>query len=226
MLLFISVCSGTAIPPDINNDLQHRYPGKEKLQHYLQDSQFQYEQIQIEEFSLLRNVLIWLAQHLIDLFSFEGSGHIFSGIVITGFILSILYIILQMVLLEKPTIFLKNRTIRRKQPGENAIRDTDEDINVLIIEARKMSDYRRVIYLIFLKILNQLQQKNIIQIGQAKTNRDYLSELTRHRLAEKFREVITVHECIRYGNYLAEDKTMLELISLMDQFFRDLKGEK
>jgi hypothetical protein len=215
-----------AVRPEIQNALQNRYPGKERLQHYIQESQFQYEQIQIEEFSLVKNILNWIGQRMVDLFSFEGSGHLFSGIMLAGFIFIVLYIILHMVLPEKPVVFFKNRYIDRKHAAEAMLADSFKDIDARIRNARSARDYPQAVYLIFLKILYLMHNKDLIQTGHEKTNRDYLMEVTGQQLKNRFREVIAIHESVRYGNYIRDDTTMLNLISLMDRFVRDLRGEQ
>jgi hypothetical protein len=222
ILFILLILPSPADEKETDTQITNRYPDKERLQHYLQDSEFQYEQVIIEEISLIRAIIYWLQRKIFELISFDGSGGIFSIIMISGLILIILYIILNMVLPENPGLFLKNRYFRRKKTWQESIENSGEDIDAVITEARRKGDYQRVIYLLFLKILNQLHKKGIIQFRPEKTNRDYIIEVGDHLFMERFRGAAIIHESVRYGNLLPDEKTMLGFVNHYDQFSREI----
>lgn len=220
--VIISLATGWAGEEPVNKDRTVRYPDKERLEHYRLDRQFQYKEVNIQEISLFRSLLYWVEQKLIDLFSFEGSGTVYSYIILTGFILIVLYIILKMILPESPGLFLRNRYIRRQKLIREENAQKGSDLTAMIADARIKRNYQLVIYILFVNILQQLHRSNIIRFRPDKTNRDYLKEVIGHKISEKFKEVVLIHEWVRYGNLTSDEKTMLGYINRIDAFYREL----
>jgi hypothetical protein len=103
----------------------------------------------------------------------------------------------------------QNNIIRRKQRfnPEDKEREISEenifDINYQqeIEKAIDSANYRLAIRLLFLRLLKNLSQKNIIQYKQERTNFDYLSQLSSGRYYKDFFRLTRNYEYAWYGKF-------------------------
>ena len=110
--------------------------------------------------------------------------------------------------------------------GENL--DNIRDINPeeLIKKALSIKEYRIAIRILYLKILRNLSDKNIINWKPEKTNREYLYEIKSNSIKEHFEKVIKIFEYIWYGNMIYNDKMLLEFINTFEKFDNMIKTGK
>lgn len=78
---------------------------------------------------------------------------------------------------------------------------TEQDYNKLAQKAEEAQDYRLAYRYLFLNLLQQLNQKSIIEWNKNKTNFDYFQEISVGPIKNLFKELSNIFNVIWYGNY-------------------------
>ncbi len=105
-------------------------------------------------------------------------------------------------------LFQNNIINRRESPaGAKTDEETDNE-NIFNIDYQKeidsainLANYRLAIRLMFLRLLKDLSQKNVIQYKQERTNFDYLSQLSSSRYYSDFFRLTRNYEYAWYGKF-------------------------
>ena len=90
----------------------------------------------------------------------------------------------------------QNREIELEEIKENL---HETDLQRLIKQATSSGDYQYAISLYYLEVLKRLSEKNLIVWRKAKTNAEYLRELSILDIAPPFRKLTHIFESIFYG---------------------------
>jgi len=125
---------------------------------------------------------------------------------------------------------IQNNIIRRKRGivGENAdAAATEENIFEInyqreIERAVDSSNYRVAIRLMFLRLLRDLSQKNIIQYKHEKTNLDYLSQMSKGAYYNDFFRLARDYEYTWYGKFDVSPEAFKIIKSDFENFDRKL----
>lgn len=113
---------------------------------------------------------------------------------------------------------------KKKQDGEViSFEELEEnleevDFSTLIESAIKNKSYRVAVRLLFLKNLQSLSKRELIEWEIDKTNNDYKYELSATKLSSQFEEIVYLFEHIWYGNFELSEGEFQEAI----QKFRTL----
>lgn len=76
----------------------------------------------------------------------------------------------------------------------------ETDLERFLREALAASNWPLAVRLYFLQTIKLLSEKDAINWSKEKTNRDYLREMSQHRMSAAFRELTREYERIWYGN--------------------------
>jgi hypothetical protein len=124
---------------------------------------------------------------------------IFVWIIVIAFIVVIIYFIVRNFSFEKK---LRKEMFQANDPTANVEEIDDLDINYLLQQAIKEGNLRMTIRLYYLRLLQSLQQKEVIVWKKDKTNNDYLTELfSKNFHFEEVRKLTLAYEQIWYGEY-------------------------
>lgn len=78
-----------------------------------------------------------------------------------------------------------------------------QDITILIEEALADRNYRLAIRYSFLRVLQQMSDKGLIEYEFSKTDTDYLSELSQPVHQQQFQRLSKIYDYVWYGNFEA-----------------------
>ncbi|GAA0872259.1 hypothetical protein GCM10009117_14060 [Gangjinia marincola] len=139
---------------------------------------------------------------------------LFDGVELNGFwsliVRSLPYILIAGLLALIVYLFI------RFNPGEAIKRDqelpqvflSDDDkiiqsrnIDDLIAQALKQKNYRLAVRYYYLRMLQQLKEKELIQYEAQKTNADYAVELAQSTIYPSFRDLTKIYDYTWYGNF-------------------------
>lgn len=103
---------------------------------------------------------------------------------------------------------LQNQGMFKKMPVVAPIKEVAEeedemlqkDYDKLVHQACKLADYRMAVRYLFLKTLQQLKDKNLINFARDKTNSRYAQELPQ-QWQNDFSKLILHYEYVWYGNF-------------------------
>ncbi len=92
-----------------------------------------------------------------------------------------------------------------------------------IDKAARQENYRLAVRLMFLRLLKNLSEKNIIQYNQDKTNLDYLLQLRPTRYYKDFFRITRNYEYSWYGQFEVNEQAYHIIRNDFDNFDRQLK---
>ncbi len=179
-----------------------------QLDKYKKDKDFNYL-VEKTEPTLLDRIIDWIKHQLYRFFSWlfgeQRAGSILAFII--GALPYIVGIILLFLILK---VFLNVRTETlisgsAKKTKINIIEEEDiiknKNIKELIDKALYNKNYRLAIRYWYLYTLQILEQKEIIQWEQQKTNHDYEREIANKTLQANFIEITYLYDFVWYGNF-------------------------
>lgn len=195
---------------------------------YRKKSDFQYKEqggVEKPNFDWLSQFLNRLEDLFEDLFGFDIPDVVFS------IIKWVLIIFIAGVVLYYLVRFLGvNVNWRKKKKQEDEVISFEEleenleevDFSELIETAIKNQSYRVAVRLFFLKNLQSLSKRELIEWEIDKTNNDYKYELAATKLSSQFEEIVYLFEHIWYGNFELSDSEFQEAIQKFRTFDKRL----
>lgn len=198
----------------------------EDLQVYLNDEDFEY----LTESTLGRDNNFWL-----NFFNLLKKGwEKFGGLV--GAIPWIVHLIFwAAVIFLVVIIFTKTRLNRiffsEKEINllEYKVSDADEiieDFDLAIKSEINKGNYRKALRLLFLKLINSLDDQNLISYSKEKTNTDYLCELPNNEIREEFRRLVNIYNNVWYGLFGIDKQEYHDFEKSFLKVFASLNVEK
>jgi hypothetical protein len=119
---------------------------------------------------------------------------------------------------------------KKAKPIDNEDQDEVETENIFAInyqkeidKAARQENYRLAVRLMFLRLLKNLSEKNIIQYNQGKTNLDYLLQLHPTRYYKDFFRITRNYEYSWYGQFEVNEQAYHIIRNDFDNFDRQLK---
>jgi len=139
-------------------------------------------------------------------------------------IIVVIFFIILLWFLFKNNIISRSKTISDKTVEEEESAENIFDINyqLEIEKAIKAENYRLAIRLMFLRLLKNLSQKNIIQYKQERTNFDYLSQLYTTSYYKEFFRLTRNYEYTWYGKFDVNTETFGIIKNEFENFDRKL----
>ncbi|MCC8146690.1 MAG: hypothetical protein LIO93_09715 [Bacteroidales bacterium] len=172
---------------------------QEKYNNFKSQKKFDYYQQFKEDDSrwlndLERKLYRWLKEH----FSPNLTKKQFDNVLLFG---AILFLVLLVVILYiyKPSLFY----LERKKKLDYRIEDEEiENLNLdkLISQALENEEYAKAVRWKYLKVLQALNEKELISFDPNKTVNEYVYEITRNDLRADFKELSRRFAYYRYGN--------------------------
>lgn len=121
----------------------------------------------------------------------------FFAILIIGFVL---YFVLKFLMSKEGNYFFSKKN-KKFNIADQDLQENIHEINFAqtIENFERKEDYRSAVRYHFLSVLKKLSDKKLIGWNPEKTNKDYLSELSKTHLKSNFQELIYIFDHIWYG---------------------------
>jgi len=215
--------TGKAIPTDSlktdNSYVQVRKSNK--LEDYKNNRDFKYDEEVQTSNNLWSKIWSWIFDKINKFFSNKGIIPWIRNII---FFLIFGFIIFKLFNMSFQTIFLK-----RRKNGDSLLdyETYDEDIlrldlDKIINEAINQKDYRKAIRYLYLKLLRVLNEREIIEWENNKTNRDYRDEIKNTKYANPFFHLTFVYEHIWYGDFAVNEAKFSTTEEEFDNLFKSI----
>ncbi|PIE49412.1 MAG: DUF4129 domain-containing protein [Flavobacteriales bacterium] len=115
----------------------------------------------------------------------------------------------------------KNKTEITISEDEKLIQTAD--LNELIKKVLAQNNYRLAIRYYYLKILQRLSKKKIIDWQGQKTNEDYLNEIPNAKLKSEFSKATYLYDFIWYGEFSIDNELYAKAEKQFDKTFNQIK---
>lgn len=115
-------------------------------------------------------------------------------------------------------------TTNQKSELDLVISNDKEDFDKRIEQAKKNGDSREVVRLSFLKIISELNNKDIIKYSEDKTNRDYFYEIKDDDIKSQFKKVSNIFDYTFYGEFEITDSHLTQVEPLFYNLLNSLDG--
>jgi len=211
-----------ATEADLN--LNVRLLPDDRIEEYKDDPEFNYENNQPESEDWIKKIKNWINQQMAVL----SSSKTYSTIIV------ILYyglMFIALILIIRGLIKADSRGLLfgKIKPQEIKMVEGEEDISELeldelIASAIDSNNYKLAIRYLYLKSLQQLSEKGLIDLRNNKTNFQYLSEIKNNQIANIFRNTTSRFEWIWYGNFPVDDIVMKTSMNEFNELFGLLKA--
>ena len=128
-------------------------------------------------------------------------------------------------LLYKYDVF--KQSAAQQNPPDIRLADDEEivkssNISDLINKSKQQSDYRMAIRYLFLNMLRQADQQELIKFTKNKTNDDYIVEIKDKALAQEFENLTYYYDFIWYGQYPVDQSFFDQLEEKFDHFLAQI----
>ena len=98
--------------------------------------------------------------------------------------------------------FIFSRPGKKKMSGSGSDElIMDDDLEQKIREAISQGHYRNATRLLYLKTLQELNEKGFIRLHAKLTNREYVSQMDKHKHGSEFRKLTRIYEFVWYGEF-------------------------
>ncbi len=190
----ITIDSSTIKVEHFNDDLSKRYIGDE----------FVYDKAEGEAENFLKRGLNWFFKGLESIFGIEINPNIAKILenIIYVILIGIAVYLLIRLLAGKDAVSLfrkKNTVVAPINISEEHIENIDLD--ELIRNALAQKDFRQTIRYMYLKALQELTVKNIIEYHFEKTNTDYYQEIVDTSIKQYYNQISYLYDNIWYGEF-------------------------
>ena len=195
---------------------------KDAIEKYKNDKEFNYQDVKQEE-GFFQRAWNWFTRILRRFFEWLFGVEKATG-ALEAFLSIVPYLILAVVLYFLLKFFLKvdSKSLELKQTEKATISLTEEeklikneDINKLIANAIANKNYRLATRYYYVSILQKLTKLDLIDWQQEKTNEDYIKEINKENIKDKFIKSTLLYDFVWYGNFEINE---LEFIKAQSEF--------
>lgn len=191
-----------AIDIDTDTRTVHHFSGT--LTEKYNGNDFNYHTTEGEAQNLLARGIFWILKGFHSVFGVEINSEfakIIETIIYFILIAGTIYFLIRLLIGKDAVSFF-----RKKNKLVAPINSTEEhidaiDLNALIINALAEKNYRLAIRYMYLKALQDLSIKNVINYHFEKTNTDYYREIVDVSLKQKFSRISYLYDYIWYGEF-------------------------
>ncbi|HWY98942.1 MAG TPA: DUF4129 domain-containing protein [Bacteroidia bacterium] len=223
LLLLLPCGSFAAVTHKSYGPTQVRKPDAERLQKFLTDKDFKYETDYRAKIGFWEALWKWLVRHL---FSPLIKGHaltIWNIIEYTFAIVTIFLVAWYFIKADRGGLF--SRGAKKLKVD---IEGGEEDINLMDFEklignAIENHQYRIAVRYLYLRLLKDLSDTNLINWKAEKTNRDYLDELRSTPFGTHFREVTLLFDYAWYGDVAVNENNFGQIKDIFSEFYIKLQ---
>ncbi len=169
----------------------------------------------------------WFFEKLGDIFGIDVDPGMYKTVEI---IIYIILIVIAIIIISK--LFLNSNTtsfFSKKSKDLAPISFVEEhieqiDLDLLINNALKQSDFRLAIRYMYLKVLKNLSLKNLISWHFDKTNIDYQNELSSQKIKNQFGTVSYLYDHIWYGEFGLDEEGFRKAKNEFDQLSKSINS--
>ncbi len=177
-----------------SNNFAEKYRGDE----------FDYTSVEGEAQNFISRALEWFFNKLGEIFGFKLSPEMYQIVELIVYIalgILVLYLVIRFMIGSST-----NAVFSRKSAVLNPLNISEEhienvDLDQLIQQALRQSDYRLAIRYMYLRLLKQLSRGQLIEWHFDKTNNDYYKEIEDPALRRDFKQVSYLYDHIWYGEF-------------------------
>jgi len=197
------------IKNDTTTIVQKKFNTK-SLNAYKTDKDFDYsESTTTQEPTFLERIFNWLSRQFLRFLEWFFGVKYAKGI-LANILMTLPYIIAALVLFLLIRFFINTQTksIISTAHNKNIIHFSDDEnllqtdnLNELIYNAIEAKNYRLAVRYLYLLMLKNLKDKELIKWELQKTNEDYIKELSEKSLKKAFENSTRFYDFIWYGNF-------------------------
>jgi len=203
-----------------------RRPGGDKIEKFKSGRDFQYETDYTHKLGLWDMITSWLGRFLFRRLFDKSTFTILEMLEYGIAIAAIIYLVYYFIKGDKRGLFSKGP----KKMSLDII-GMEEDINLmdfekLIADAVATKEYRVAIRYLYLKLLKDLSDNNLINWKTEKTNRDYINELRPSAYGSKFREVTLLFDYAWYGEASVNENIFGQVHNSFTDFYKQLQNKQ
>lgn len=181
--------------------LKTRTPSKEQIEHFTKQKAFNYEKEEMITSTWLQRVMNWIDEKLNDLFSNKPSAAFIRYIIIALLVITIVFTLMKV---RPQSLFFKNKKKKDAAFEIEELTLLHSDLDELARKEILNGNFCAAIRYLFLRLLKNLEEKEMIRLDIYKTNLDYKYELKDSELKKEFGKLITVYEFVWYGKFTIE----------------------
>ncbi len=94
------------------------------------------------------------------------------------------------------------------------------DFDEMIKKEYMNNNFRNTIRFLYLKLLNMMDQHEVISYSKDKTNRDYLNEIGSKEIQSKYQTAVNIYEYVWYGHFSIKQKDCDHFIQQFEHLFK------
>lgn len=137
-------------------------------------------------------------------------------------IIFLLFLLLTIVKTQLYTVFYSEKAVNTPDFKLPSMEDQNIDFDQTIRSYIDQKQYRQAIRWLYLKIFNQLKNKEYIRFSKEKTNVDYLRDLGNSDLKSGFLLVTNLYNRIWYGDVEITEDQFLRFEKVFHSFYRSI----
>lgn len=191
-----------------------------KIEEYRNDRDFQYEESAKKPTTFWERLSEWIFKILDYIFNDSKTTTIVRNIII---FLILAFVIIKLLGMKYQSLFFKNK----KQSGKIDFETYDEeiysmDLDKLILKAISENELNKAVRFLYLKLLKELTNNEIIIWQKNKTNREYRFEASKSKYGKSFSDLTYTYEYVWYGDFKIEQSSFQQIHQDFTQIFKQL----
>ncbi len=216
-----SITAQDSLVADKSSALIVRVPDTASIENFASDPDFQYQGVPENPDSFKDRFISQVIRFLNLIFGNPVGNFILRLFLYTTIAFLVLVLINQVIGGNLINVFNKKKS---NSSFSLAIREEEFqtlDLNALLNEAVKKSDYPTATRYLYLITLRMLDEHKLIIWGMEKTNIDYEREFSGHKGSTTFNSLTSYYEFVEYGDFEIDKAGYL----VVDRLFNDLKTQ-
>lgn len=223
--LLLLVCSAWAQQAHVARDsseVQLRTLPPEALDRYRDDPAFDYDQAPPTDVPWWQRIWNWFVENVLKPIFGRVPGKVYEWLIYLVAAALVFFAVTRLLRMSPRGLFTgksdRPRVAFSEIEGDIAAMDFDR----LIDEAMQAGDFRRAVRLHYLRVLQTLTARGLIDWQIDKTNEEYVAELTEDALRSSFAELTRRFEYVWYGDFPLDEAAFARTSSLFAKFENDL----
>lgn len=165
----------------------------------------------------------WVGYKIAELMTREGSWSLLKNVILVLGILSLLYLIIKLLGMDIANIFSGKVKTAGLEYGEYTENIHAIDFETELQKAIQAGNHRLAVRLLYLNCLKKLSDYQLIDWQPAKTNANYINELSNTPLKDEFRQLTRQFEYVWYGDFGINQRHFTNLHEAFQQFDKELQ---
>ncbi|MCO4292893.1 DUF4129 domain-containing protein [Solitalea sp. MAHUQ-68] len=205
--------------------LVKRLPSKANVEKFASDPDFQYKHNTVPPVDWWGKFWYWVSKWLGKLFGGLGYDNFWQFVFIAIIVGVAIWVIFKLIGVKITDIFQrKNAGI--DLPYETINEDVRKmDFEQLITEALEQKNFRLAVRLYYLKVLRELDERELISWKPEKTNRNYINELSAKDLKADFQQITLCFEYVWYGEFKVAEQEFATIRGAFAAFHKQIGGK-